>query len=84
MSGAKTVARILGDSYVRIVNDTDLVARVPPFYRHTGKLFHFDFVGNLRPSSSSEDQPGSLDTGGDDGPAPCPKRNSRCFVSRWI
>jgi hypothetical protein len=68
-AGVRTVARLFGDEYVRIVNDTDIVARIPPFYRHAGRLFHFDFVGNLRPSAPffSDDGDG---VEADDGPEP--------------
>jgi V8-like Glu-specific endopeptidase len=33
--------------FMRFVNDDDIVARVPPTYRHIGRLFHFDAAGNL-------------------------------------
>jgi hypothetical protein len=33
--------------FFRFVNDDDVVPRVPPTYRHVGKLFHFDANGNL-------------------------------------
>ena len=39
--------------FYRFVNDDDIVTRVPPTYRHVGKLFHFDSWGNLKNSSSS-------------------------------
>lgn len=31
---------LLGDSYLRVVNDDDVIAQVPPTYRHAGKLIH--------------------------------------------
>lgn len=37
-----------GDRYIRIVNDRDVVARVPPLYGHTGKLYWFDEDGELQ------------------------------------
>lgn len=57
--------------YMRIVNDDDIVPRVPPFFRHTGHLYHFDFAGNLRaqlaPSESLDLEPVEADS---DGPTP--------------
>lgn len=38
--------------FYRFVNDDDIVPRVPPTYRHVGKLFHFDSRGNLKGGSS--------------------------------
>lgn len=68
-TGARTIANLFGQDYVRIVNDTDVVARVPPFYRHAGRLFHFDFVGNLRATVASEGEDGD-DPLAEDGPPP--------------
>ena len=31
-----------GNSFRRFVNDDDIVPKVPPGYRHVGKLYHFD------------------------------------------
>lgn len=36
------------DNFFRFVNDDDIVPRVPPFYRHAGKLMHFDASGDLQ------------------------------------
>ena len=38
----------LGDRYLRFVNDTDVVPRVPPGYRHAGRLVQFDATGRLK------------------------------------
>ena len=38
----------LGDRYLRFVNDADVVPRVPPGYRHAGRLVQFDAAGNLK------------------------------------
>lgn len=40
-------------NYFRIVNDRDIVTRVPPGYRHAGQLFHLGHKGELlnRPTS---------------------------------
>lgn len=35
-------------NFVRFVNDDDIVPRVPPAYRHVGRLLHFDARGNLQ------------------------------------
>jgi hypothetical protein len=34
--------------FYRFVNDDDIVPRVPPTYRHVGRLFHFDADGELQ------------------------------------
>ena len=34
--------------FFRFVNDSDIVARVPPGYEHVGRLLHFDARGNLQ------------------------------------
>jgi triacylglycerol lipase len=34
--------------FFRFVNDDDIVTRVPPTYRHVGRLFHFDEDGDLK------------------------------------
>lgn len=45
------------ENYFRIVNDDDVVPRVPPTYRHCGELFHFDAAGQLESfSADSGDQ----------------------------
>ena len=38
----------LGDRYLRFVNDADVVPRVPPGYRHAGRLVQFDAAGRLK------------------------------------
>jgi V8-like Glu-specific endopeptidase len=38
----------LGDRYLRFVNDADVVPRVPPGYRHAGRLVQFDAAGKLK------------------------------------
>jgi hypothetical protein len=40
-------------TFIRFVNDDDIVARVPPTYRHVGRLFQFDAAGNLPPGTES-------------------------------
>jgi hypothetical protein len=34
--------------FFRFVNDSDIVAQVPPGYEHVGRLLHFDAQGNLQ------------------------------------
>jgi hypothetical protein len=36
------------DQFFRFVNDDDIVPRVPPTFRHVGRLFHFDRSGDLK------------------------------------
>jgi hypothetical protein len=43
-----SVRRRLLDRYFRFVNDSDVVPRVPPGYRHSGQLYHFDARGDLK------------------------------------
>jgi pimeloyl-ACP methyl ester carboxylesterase len=38
----------VGESFSRFVNDDDLVTRVPPGFKHVGKVFHFDASGDLQ------------------------------------
>jgi hypothetical protein len=38
----------LGNRYLRFVNDADVVPRVPPGYRHAGRLVQFDAAGRLK------------------------------------
>jgi hypothetical protein len=40
-------------SFFRFVNDDDLVARVPPSYRHVGRLIRFDAPGNVLAGTES-------------------------------
>jgi len=41
------LADALAGRYHRLVNDSDIVPRVPPGYRHAGHLLHFDSKGRL-------------------------------------
>lgn len=41
------MAQNYAGTFHRFVNDDDVVPRVPPGYRHVGRLYHFDEVGNL-------------------------------------
>ena len=36
-----------GDNFVRFVNEDDIVTRVPPGYRHAGRLIHFKEGGSI-------------------------------------
>jgi hypothetical protein len=36
-----------GERFVRLVNNDDIVPRVPPAYVHVGRLVHFDAVGGV-------------------------------------
>jgi triacylglycerol lipase len=35
------------DRFWRFVNNRDLITRIPPSYRHVGRLVHFDATGNV-------------------------------------
>jgi hypothetical protein len=41
------MAQNYAGKFVRFVNDDDIVARVPPTYRHVGRLIRFDAEGEL-------------------------------------
>ncbi|WP_342076440.1 DNA/RNA non-specific endonuclease [Yoonia sp. SS1-5] len=45
---ARAAAALFGDRYVRLVNNRDIVARIPISYTHTGGLIQFDGQGNLK------------------------------------
>lgn len=47
-----------GDRFRRFVNEGDIVARVPPTYRHAGKLFHFKGGGRLVHEMTRTSPPG--------------------------
>ncbi len=51
-----------GASYRRFVNDDDIVAQVPPGYRHAGKLFHFDSGSGVSHERSAEATSATDDT----------------------
>lgn len=36
------------DKFFRFVNDDDIVTRIPPGYRHVGRLIHFDSDGSIK------------------------------------
>lgn len=63
---AQFIAGALGSRYIRVVNDTDIVAKVPPGFAHSGGLLHFGFDGELLPGSGAE----SVGDGADQGPPP--------------
>jgi hypothetical protein len=44
---ATTIGSTLAGRYQRLVNDADIVPRVPPGYRHVGQLLHFDNQGKV-------------------------------------
>jgi len=51
--------------FFRFVNDDDIVPRVPPTYRHVGRLFHFDAAGGLKSrveSMLATGSPGTLES----------------------
>lgn len=46
-NAASSIGTRLADRYHRLVNDADIVPRVPPGYRHAGHLLHFDSQGRV-------------------------------------
>lgn len=46
-SGARAIGTLLAGRYHRLVNNADVVPRVPPTYRHGGHLLHFDGQGRV-------------------------------------
>lgn len=60
-----------GGRYVRLVNDDDIVARIPGIYHHAGRLLHFNFAGALEAEATLGATEGpALDEAASDGPAP--------------
>ena len=49
------LADALGGRYHRLVNNSDVVPRVPPGYRHTGHLLHFDSKGSLVRAAAAQE-----------------------------
>ncbi len=47
---AKAIGTTLVGRHHRLVNDADIVPRVPPGYRHSGHLLHFDNKGRVTDS----------------------------------
>jgi hypothetical protein len=47
-SAATAIGSALAGCYHRLVNDADIVPRVPPGYRHSGHLLHFDDKGRVK------------------------------------
>ena len=48
--------RLMNDRYLRVVNDDDVIAQVPPTYRHAGKLIHLghgQYANTESPARSS-------------------------------
>ena len=56
---AATIAAALAGRYYRLVNDADIVPRVPPGYRHVGELLHFDNQGRVTRSPGGREASGS-------------------------
>jgi hypothetical protein len=42
-----------GGSFIRFVNNDDVIARVPPTYRHVGHVIHFDASDNVAAGTES-------------------------------
>ena len=49
------LAEALGGHYHRLVNDSDIVPRVPPGYRHAGNLLHFNSKGSLVRNAAAQE-----------------------------
>ncbi|WP_255020225.1 lipase family protein [Cyanobium sp. WKJ7-Wakatipu] len=49
------LAEALGGHYHRLVNDSDIVPRVPPGYRHAGNLLHFNSKGSLVSNAAAQE-----------------------------
>ena len=47
-AAATTIGTLLAGRHHRLVNDADIVPRVPPGYRHSGHLLQFDDQGRVR------------------------------------
>jgi hypothetical protein len=49
------LAEALGGHYHRLVNDSDIVQRVPPGYGHAGNLLHFNSKGSLVRNAAAQE-----------------------------
>ncbi len=47
-AAATTIGTLLAGRHHRLVNNADIVPRVPPGYRHSGHLLQFDDQGRVR------------------------------------
>ncbi len=47
-SAATAIGTALAGRHHRLVNDADIVLRVPPGYRHSGQLLHFNDRGQVK------------------------------------
>lgn len=56
-SGAAVIGTTLEGRYHRLVNDADIVPRVPPAYCHAGQLLHFDGQGRVTSKNSTPQGP---------------------------
>ena len=45
---SRAIGTALAGRHHRLVNDADIVPRVPPGYRHSGHLLHFDDKGRVK------------------------------------
>lgn len=52
---ASHIEQNVGASFFRVVNDDDIVTRVPPGYKHVGKLFRFGPSGSVSNESLAEE-----------------------------
>lgn len=60
-NAASIIGTTLTERYHRLVNDADIVPRVPPGYRHAGHLLHFDGQGRVtsKDTTPSAAKPGA-------------------------
>ncbi|MFM7264459.1 MAG: trypsin-like peptidase domain-containing protein [Cyanobium sp.] len=56
---AASIGAALAGRYHRLVNDADIVPRVPPGYRHVGQLLQFDNQGRVTRSKPGREASGS-------------------------
>lgn len=70
LNAARFIAQKFGQAYSRIVNDDDIVARIPTNFNHSGALFHFEFDGRLKGAQSEFEAEVAPEEFADDGPPP--------------
>ncbi|WP_238368215.1 S8 family serine peptidase [Mesobacterium pallidum] len=78
---AERMHQLFGARYTRIVNANDIVAKVAPYFRHTGALFHFDRYGDLSEDVLPEDSDTRAELSDDPGPPPLDEAEYTALVN---
>lgn len=77
---AMRMRQLFGNRYTRIVNSNDIVAKIPPGFSHTGRLYHFDRFGDLPDESLLSEDVEGFDFDDDQGPEPLAEAEYQALV----